>query len=222
MAEAGHLAVPASLPCGEPLRAVLARLLAPSPPDRYQSARDVRDALLAGVAGAAEAKGVAVAPYSAAVSPVVLEPVPRRLEGETRALLRKLAYSPGTLMEPREKPGAGWNVADVFLVALGSIFTAGVLPAVFWSHYLSRKKRLKRFLVHGLPATAQVLGMEPEDIGFGAKLSRVRYEFEADGRRFRDFDLVLPPIAERWDPGTLIQVLYLPDRDYDSVIVSTS
>jgi hypothetical protein len=50
----------------------------------------------------------------------------------------------------------------------------------------------------------------------------VRYEFSADGRTFRDSDQVLPTIAARWDPGTVIQVLYLPDADYDSVIISTS
>ena len=86
----------------------------------------------------------------------------------------------------------------------------------------SRKKRLKRFLAHGTPTTAQVLEMVPEDIGFEARLTRVRYEFEADGRRHRDSDQVMPYIANRWDRGTPIQVLYLPDSDYDSVIVSTS
>ena len=52
-------------------------------------------------------------------------------------------------------------------------------------------------------------------------MTRVRYEFALDGRRHRGSDLVLPPVAERWDPGWSIQILYLPERDYDSVIVST-
>jgi hypothetical protein len=33
---------------------------------------------------------------------------------------------------------------------------------------------------------------------------------------------VLPAIAEHWDRGDQIQILYIPDRDFDSVIVSTS
>ena len=33
---------------------------------------------------------------------------------------------------------------------------------------------------------------------------------------------VLSAIAEHWDAGDSIQILYIPDRDYDSVIISTS
>ena len=54
------------------------------------------------------------------------------------------------------------------------------------------------------------------------KLARVRYEFEVDGRQFRNADQVLTSIADRWDRGTPIQILYLPHEDYDSVIISTS
>jgi hypothetical protein len=38
----------------------------------------------------------------------------------------------------------------------------------------------------------------------------------------RDTDKVLPVIANRWRPGDGVQVLYIPRREYDSVIVSTS
>ena len=51
------------------------------------------------------------------------------------------------------------------------------------------------------------------------KLTRVRYEFTADGAPRRGSDLVLPPIADRWRAGD-IEVLYLSERGYDSVIVS--
>jgi hypothetical protein len=50
----------------------------------------------------------------------------------------------------------------------------------------------------------------------------VRYEFEADGRLHRDSDLAMPRIAAGWDPGSVVQVLYMPDADYESVIISTS
>ncbi len=69
---------------------------------------------------------------------------------------------------------------------------------------------------------ARVLDKQDEKIGFDEKLTRVRYEFEVDGRRRRGSDQVLPAIGEHWDPGDLIQILYLPDRDFDSVIISTS
>jgi hypothetical protein len=63
--------------------------------------------------------------------------------------------------------------------------------------------------------------MARESIEFGAKLARVRYEFEADGARHRGSDWVLTTYAERWETGDTMEVLYLPDEDYDSVIVST-
>jgi hypothetical protein len=39
----------------------------------------------------------------------------------------------------------------------------------------------------------------------GSKLTRVRYEFEADGGRHRGSDWYLPAIAERWEIGDEIE-----------------
>lgn len=212
MNEDGRLAVPSTLPYGDRLRAVLARLLAAAPGQRFQSAREARAALLD--------ETVALAPVR--VPLVALDPVPRPLTGETAALFKRVSYSMWQLMAPTEKPGTRWGVSDYLLVAFFSVLTAGVLPAVFWAQARSRKRRFKAFMVGGLPATARVLDMAPEDLGFDVKIMRVRYEFEADGRLYRGSDQVLNSIAERWDPGWSIQVLYLPEGDYDSVIISTS
>jgi hypothetical protein len=217
MSEAGRLAVPASLPYGDRMRAVLARLLAAAPAERFQSAREVRAALLA---DAAAERGHALAP----VQPAALElwgPVPRPLVGDTAAALDRVAYSMWQLMTPTEKPGTRWVVTDVLLVVFFSVITAGVLPAVFWGQARSRRRRMRRFVIDGLPATARVLEKTPEDIGFEVKLTRVRYEFQADGRPHRDSDTVLPWIADRWDPGSEIAVLYLPAEPYDSVIIGS-
>lgn len=216
MGESGRLAVPASLPCGERLRMVLTRLLQAAPGERYQSARETTAALLA-----EEPAGTALA--TAGVPPLVaLGPTPRALTGDTAALFKRLAHNMWQLMEPTEKPGTRWGIPYVMLVAFLSVLTAGVLPAIFWGHARNRRRRVKEFLIHGLPAPARVLGSAPEEIGFGAKLARVRYEFDVDGRKVRDSDTVLPWLADRWDAGTVIQVLYRPDREYDSVIVTTA
>jgi hypothetical protein len=114
------------------------------------------------------------------------------------------------------------SVGDVLMFAFFSLLTVGILPAVFFSIHSSRKKRFKPFLLRGLPATARVLDMQNEKLPFDEKLTRVRYEFEADGHLHRGSEQVLPAIASRWDRGDPIQILYLPDREYDSVIVSTS
>ena len=89
-----------------------------------------------------------------------------------------------------------------------------------WSRIVSaRRRRLRTFLREGLPAAASVVDAREEDLAFGAKLARVRYEFVADGRPQRGSDLVLPYVADRWRSGDPLEVLYLPARDYDSVIV---
>ncbi len=216
MGESGRLAVPASLPCGERLRMVLTRLLHAAPGERYQSARETRAALLTEDSPATALATVIAAPLA------TLGPTPRALTGETAALFKRLAHNMWQLMEPTEKPGTRWGLPNILLVAFFSVLTAGVLPAIFWSHARSRRRRVKEFLIHGLPAPARVVGSTLEEIGFGAKLARVRYEFDADGRKIRDSDTVLPWLADRWDAGTEIQVLYRPDREYDSVIVTTA
>ena len=164
--------------------------------------------------------GAALIPQNA--GDVSLGPAPRALQGEVKQLLKAVSYSPGRILASTEKTSQGWSVAEVFLLGFFSVITAGILPAVVWSTWRARRRRLKPFLVNGLPATARVIDMAEESIGFEIKLTRVRYEFEVGGRLIRDHDRILPVIARRWDRGSLIQILYLPDQDCDSVIISTS
>jgi serine/threonine protein kinase len=224
MTDAGQLEVPATLSCGQPLRSVLVRLLAPAPSARYQSAREARAALLVGTQAAEIAPrsaSVALAPLSSSRA-VELGPVPRPLTGETKKLIRQVGHSTWELMASTDKPGIRWGFPDWMLVGFFSFLTAGILPATFWSLSRARKKRLIPFLTHGIPATARIVDMTLEPFAFETSLTRVRYEFEADGETHRDSDQTLPSIAGRWDVGTSIQVLYLPDERYDSVIISTS
>jgi hypothetical protein len=232
MSGEGRIEVPATLPCGEPLRGVLVRLLAPSPADRYQSAREARAGLLGISSQSGMAPGTAVAPREPAppaglrpLAPLpaaLLEAGPRPLTGETRALMKRVVSNPLRLMSPSEKPSKGIDVASFLLIGFFSVVTVGILPMWFISIYLTRKRRAKRYFAEGLPATARILDMDKRDIGWGEKLARVRYEFEADGRLHRGSDEVLPILAERWERGDTIQVLYLPDEDYESIIISTS
>jgi len=228
MTTAGRLEVPAGLPCGEPLREVLVRMLAPAQSERFQSAREARAALLGG-AGSAQARSDLVPAGSAATgsgltlrpSAVTLAPVPRALEGETAELFKKVVYSPWQLMNTQSIETGEYSVGDALLFVFFSVLTVGILPAVFFSIHSSRKKRFKPFLLRGIPATARVLSRQDEKLAFEEKLSRVRYEFEADGHLHRGSEQVLPAIASRWERGDPIQILYLPDRGYDSVIIST-
>ncbi len=230
MTEDGSVQVPDEVNCGEPLRSILVRLLAPSPAERFQSARETMDAMLGGAALAAAPAGLAPRASKSIVSrdrsslplPAGLGPTPRRIEGETAELLRKLTYSQWQLMTGKRDPNWRPGAADIAVVAFFSIITVGILPLITWSYARTRRRELREFLVGGIPAVAKILDMDTEQIAFDLKMMRVRYEFEADGALRRDVHSVLMAIAERWDPGDSIHIVYLPQRDYASAIVSTS
>lgn len=236
MSGAGRLEVPVSLPCDERLRVVLTRMLAPVPGDRFQSAREARAALLGSVVAApsnfidasrsgAPPPGRAAMPLAhtrVGVAAVGLEPAPRRLVGPTMKLLDEVRYNTWDLFEPTKKRDTRFDIFGFLVVGFFSLITAGILPIVVMSAARARKRRLQPFFKDGLQAMAEVLDVVgEEDVGFGIKLKRIRYEFEVDGLRIRDTDTVLPVVAERWAPGDSIDVLYLPERNYDSVIIST-
>jgi serine/threonine protein kinase len=222
MAEEGHLAVPASLPVGEPMRSVIARLLEPVPARRHPSARAAREALLVSPtrpAGAGPGTAVIAAPLS---TPLVLDPAPRTLTGPAAERYAALAHSTWDLMEPTELPDERWDLVDVLQVVFFSTVTAGILPLVFFGISRSRKRRLRRFFRDGIPGAAEIVDFRLEDVAFGVKFTRVRYEFQADGRTQRGSDVVLPVIADRWREGEHIEILYVAERNYDSVIISVS
>ena len=175
--------------------------------------------------GAVEALGaeVQLAPElvrEAAHSLTMLGPAPRQLSGATRARFREVAYSAWQLMDPTTPPDEAWGFTDLLGIVFFSVITAGILPMVFISIAASRKRRLRRFFREGIPALAEIIDFRPEDVGFEVKLSRVRYEFPAGGELRRGSDLTLPVIADRWRVGDRIEVLYIPTRDYDSMIAT--
>jgi hypothetical protein len=219
MTDEGRLAVPPGLPVDEPMRGVIARLLESSPARRFPSAKAAREALLSAPTRPRAGPGTALVPAGAGGS-LALEPAPRKLSGLAAERYRQVAHSMWQLMEPTQAPDDGWSLVDVLGVVFFSTITAGVLPIVFFSVSQARKRRLRRFFRDGTLGVAEVVDFRLEDLAFGVKLSRVRYEFQADGRTHRGSDAVLPFIADRWREGDRIEVLYIPERNYDSVIVS--
>ncbi|MGH7537435.1 MAG: serine/threonine-protein kinase [Gemmatimonadales bacterium] len=176
--------------------------------------------------GSVEALGaeVGLAPElvrEAARSLSALGPTPRELKGAVAARFRDVAYSPWQLMDPTTPPHEGWGVTDLLSVIFFSILTAGVLPLVFIGLSRARKRRLRVFFAEGVPALAEIVDFREEEVGFEVKLTRVRYEFGADGQTRRGSDLTLPVVADRWRAGDRIEILYMPSRDYDSVIATS-
>jgi serine/threonine protein kinase len=224
MNDEGRVQVPQALP-GEPrLRGVIERLLRPSPAERYASAREVRNALVG-------SSTVAVAPASGSAlqraaretnALLALPPSPRKLEGETKQLMKDATPGALRLMYASEKASSDedWGVLDMLTLAFFCTITAGILPITYISLANSRKRRMRRFFKGGTAAVAEVIKTEIQGLPFDEKIARVTYQFEADGELRRDSDTVLPGIADRWQPGDRIAILYLVDRNYDSVIVA--
>ena len=221
MTDEGRIEVPADLPGDARVRAVIARLLRPSPAERFASARDVSQALVSPTAlvpaGGRQPQGIA----PIVTKDIALPPAPRAVEGATRVTLDRVAPSMWQLMDASNKQEAT-GMLDILMFAFFSLLTAGSLPVVFFGMARARRRRLRRFFAEGVQGTAGVLNIQMEPTAFGERMARVSYEFVVDGQRRRDTDQVLPVIANRWQPGDQVQILYLPHGDHDSVIISTT
>jgi hypothetical protein len=208
MTDGGRIEVPESLPDAR-LRLVLARMLQPSPADRFPSARDARLALLGGTAVATRRAVVPALPD--------LGPVPRELDGEVRALYDRIAWTGRALLTG--PPGRRMRPGERFTVGLVSVVSFGIAPAVIFAMAAVNRWKLRRFLRYGLPTTARILGVQLKTDEF-EKLTHVTYEFEADGEVHRASGQILSTSAMPLNPGEEIPVLYMPDRGYDSMILA--
>jgi serine/threonine protein kinase len=234
MNEEGRIAVPGDLPGDPRLRAVISRMLRPSPAERFASAQQARAALLAPAPAAGSTRTATVTtPQVTRISPGTVATVqrrevtvpelpaaPRELTGNTRERYDALAHSMWQWMDPESKDSDA-TVFGVLSVIFFSVITAGVLPLTFLGHAHSRRRRLRRFFRDGSAGVATITGFGEQDAGFGVKFARVSYEFEADDEMHRDSDTVLTAIAQRWRAGDVVQILYLPEG-HDSIIISAS
>jgi serine/threonine protein kinase len=224
----GRIDVPHALPGDLRLAPVIARMLKPSPPERFQSAQEVRAALLAptAVVPPGEHGAVAGTLRSGRVARIAADPAlavsaPRALKGPAKSLLDRISPSMWQYMEGSQKRSEGWGIFEVVTLVFFSVLTAGTLPILFFGISRSRRRKLKAFVREGVPGMARIVNIRLEELGFSSKIAQVSYEFEADGELHRDVDQVLPMTADRWRAGDMVEILYLPSRDYDSVIVST-
>jgi serine/threonine protein kinase len=220
MNEEGRIQVPANLPGDPRLQSIVARLLRPSPAERFAGAHEVRTALLSADSADPPAPS-RVRLARGMVAMVALPPAPRVIEGDVAQALKRIAPSGWDLMDASTKPSGSVSVMDIVAVVFFSVITAGVLPLVFFSMASQRRRRLKMFLERGTSGQAVILSMQVETIAFAEKMTRVNYEFEVEGQVKRDSDQIMPVIANKWAVGDRVQVLYMAERDYDSVIITT-
>ncbi len=224
MTPEGRIEVPAGLPGGERQREVLGRLLRPAPTERYQSAREVRQALLASEAAAVGpgSRAVVTRTHRTALTLPDLPPAPREIKGHAAHLFKVLAPSTLRSMMPNEDPLKPVGLLVTTAMVMASAVTFGILPGIFLVRSHIRRRKVRRFLTEGHAATAEIISMQDAKDDMGTKLSRIRFQWEVDGRLHRDSDEVLARIADKWLVGDQVQILYLPDAGYDSLIISTS
>ncbi len=217
----GRIEVPNGLPGGDRQRQVLTKMLRPSPPERYQSAREVRQALLA-TEDVATGRGLAPAPPRTVPAVPDLPPAPRKIEGPTAALLRELVPSAVRVMSASKTPGEPIGFATgMALIAVGLV-TFGIVPAIYLASSRIRRQRVLRFLRDGVPAIAEIITMQDAKNDMGVKISRIRYQWQVDGRLHRDSDEVLAIYSDKWAVGEPIRILYLPDQGFNSLVISTA
>jgi len=212
----GVVAVPADLPGGPVLRDVLVRLLAPSASARYQSAPQVRDALLAPALGATEA------PRSAAlvrVQSLALAPGPRRIEGELKTRFDQVVISPMHMLYSGHRPSQPLSGTQKLLAVLLGVVMLGIVPLIYGIWHVSRKARARVFFERGIPATGRLLQVQ---INTSYEWLEVTYEFTLDGVTHRGADTMFPAVARLWQAGDEVELLVLPDREFDSIIVSST
>ena len=211
----GVVEVPADLPGGAVLRGVIARLLAPAASARYQSASEVREALLAPVAGAAPAPAPSVA-LAPTTTTTALAPTPRALTGELQTRFDQLVGSPTRLLFADHHPSQPLSAGHRGLMLLIGLLSLGIAPLVFWLSLNARRTRIRPFFLDGVAVSGRVLQVQKTE------WVQVTYEFVSAGATRRGVDTVVPAVAGRWLPGDVIELLVLPERNHDSIIITNT
>jgi hypothetical protein len=217
----GRIEVPAELPGDARFRGVIARMLQPSPSERFPSAREVRQALLSPGTAVAPARADAIISGRRVEALSVFSAAPRAITGVVEARWKAVSHPWWRIAGSSEKLNEdGHDITSLALFGFLCVATCGILPAIFIAIARARRRRFRRFFINGTPGVAEITGMRPEKTAFDAKLTRVSYQFVVEGALRRDSDLVLPVVADRWAVGDQIEILYIAARDYDSVIIS--
>lgn len=212
----GVIEVPVDLPGGVGLRGVIARLLAPTASARYQSAREVREALLAPVVSAAATSSGSVALAPIAPTTSTLAPKPRALEGELRTRFDRVTLSPARLLFTDHPPSQPLSRSQRGLLLMIGLMSLGLAPLIFWIFYHARCTRARPFFLHGVAVSGRILQVQKTE------WIQVTYEFVLAGATHRGVDTIISAVARRWQPGDVIELLVLPERNHDSIIITSA
>lgn len=221
MNEDGRIAVPDQLPGGDRQKEVLSQMLRTSPAQRFQAAREVRQALLATETLPTATVGMTRLSTRQVPVPIDVAPAPRVLSGELEERYRRLAPSLWRLSTTEGSAIDGSTGMGVLTAIVVGIVTFGIYPLLVAGVGSARRRRLKHFFRVGQPAIAEITAIDGYKDEMGVQMGRVRFDFEADGAVHRASDIRLQSVTDRWRPGDHVEILYVPDADYDAVIIST-
>ncbi len=214
----GAVEVPAELPGGAVLRGVIARLLAPSASARYPSAAAVREVLLApALSAAGSPTPVALARVQAPA--LALAPGPRAIEGELMVRFDRVAMSPMRMIYSSQRPSQPLSAMQRTLGVLLGLVTLGIVPLVYWLWYEGRRAKTRRFFEQGVPASARILQTQKDAT---TDWYVVTYEFTLDGATHRGVDTVFPAVGGLWHAGDAIEVMVMPEKEYESIIITSA
>ena len=145
---------------------------------------------------------------------------PRALTGITQEQLERVSPTTWQLLDTLATPGS--KTGSLAWIVFLSVVSIGIMPLMFALSARSRRKHLEKFFQRGQPAVARIQTITVTSSQFGDRGARVTYEFEADGQLHRGGDHLRPAVADRWREGDAIAVLYLPDEDYESVVITAA
>ncbi|MFY0533178.1 serine/threonine-protein kinase [Nannocystis pusilla] len=210
----GVVEVPVDLPGGAVVRGVIARLLARRRRPAINRRGGARGAARPGPGRGAPSQSVALAPIAPTTS--ALAPAPRALEGELRTRFERVTLSPTRLLFADHHPSQPLSLPQRSLMLLVGLISVGLAPLILWFTYRARRTRAHPFFLHGVPVSGRILQVQKTE------WIQVTYEFVHAGATHRGVDTVIPAVAGRWQPGDVIELLVLPERNHDSIIITNT
>lgn len=218
----GIIIIPEKLECPPILKGMLHRMLAPSVKDRIQSAREVKQHLFSPlISNEHDNTTTSLMRPMANPTALKLKQPPREITEDLVQYYKH--YTPKwkqliSISQQGEIPETLTGSHKSIIAGL-SIISLGLAPLGVWLYQRHLEKKYRPFFEHGLLTQGKI-----EKIIFIHDQSslpkyRVLYSFIVDGKIFKNGILLRPSIAQFWNENTNVHVLYLPDQNYDSIII---
>jgi serine/threonine protein kinase len=222
--DSGRLSLPAEVQVRAGLRRAVDAMLAPAPRDRPASARAARQLLLRTDETTALVPATSSAPAIPSVvhlyaqdgpQPVDVGPPPRDPRGPLLDVYINLVeINRKPIISQRANRRFWRNVGFSAVMGLTGVVSVGVVPGVFLAQRLIRRRRFLPLFRSGTAVTGRLVNVLNIQ-GY----SRLAYEYEVAGRRYRGQMDSAGPLAHHWAAGDPVSVLHDPAEPHRSCVV---